>query len=430
MVTSVRGMRNWRLDAFSPPVVMAYFTLQEFIAPYVYACITQSWQRFSGPTQTLSLGDLNLGLGVLGLYIVAWSIGYAALRNFTTSVKLVAEPQTRRPILVELAPFILAVGVYIAVSTLNPGRNFTYRAELTQGIWGKLLFGSIACLFATFCLTTTRLLTSGRDAISRGIPTAFFMSLVMIALLISLGGRARALFAVLYAVLLWHYLVKPLRIPVIWSLLIGGTVVAVLMDYVRLVNRFSYVDLWELAFGLQYGRNFDSLFNLSEAIQMVRNGAVSHNFGTALIADVLGDLGVKVSWLDSRQILMTEVYRMRIYFAGFPLSKPGEFFLAFGWIGPVIGGLGLGALSKLLYVAMIRNRMAGAISPTIYITLLLGTGIAQADGYFFNNLTMASVNAVLVIAFAVLGYGYRLTPSLFPTWRRRAPALRTVRHRR
>jgi hypothetical protein len=163
-----------------------------------------------------------------------------------------------------------------------------------------------------------------------------------------------------------------------------------------------------MSYGLAYGRQFDGVLNLGAVMHAVSIDYTQHHYGAAWIADVLNDIGIQTNQLSSRAAFMTEAQRMPRFAAGFPLTRPGEFFFAFGWPGIAVGAAILGALTRVWYAWMMVRRPFGLASAPVYFTFLMTAGLVTQKNYLFSSLVMAFVYSALIIVLAVTLYGYRL----------------------
>jgi hypothetical protein len=343
------------------------------------------------------------------LFLAFWLLGYALMRWIPRLSFGVRSPKRPLSTVRLLFNFACALGLFLAVFALHPNAQFISRMELTAGPWGKVLFLSIGVLFGAFWLSSVGLLAVRR----RSIPVVHIaltlgMALCIIAAFAPLEGRARMLIAVLYMIVVWHYFVRPLSLVKAWSALALGLLIALTLDYLRLTSDYAHIDPLQMAFGLAYGRQFDGIMNLAAVMRGVEEGYAQHHHGRAWIADVLNDLGVRFGHPDSRTMFMSDVLRMPRYQAGFPLTRPGEFFLAFGWPGIALGGAALGALTRLWYNWVIGTRPFGTASVPIYFTLLMTASLVTQKNYLFSSLVMAVTYAVLIFALGWLAYGYQL----------------------
>jgi hypothetical protein len=202
--------------------------------------------------------------------------------------------------------------------------------------------------------------------------------------------------------------VTPLSTLKAWSFLALGLAAAIGMDYVRLSSQYSHVDAMEMAYGLAYGRQFDGALNLAATLHGVSVGYVEHHHGAAWLADVLADVGIRTGQPDSRTLFMSEVLRTPRYQAGFPMTRPGELYLAFGWIGIVLGAAALGALTRIWYNWLMRARPFGPASPAVYFTFVMTAGLVTQKNYLFSSLVIAVAHVALIVLLALTAYGYTL----------------------
>lgn len=178
---------------------------------------------------------------------------------------------------------------------------------------------------------------------------------------------------------------------------------------------------------MDYGRQFDGALNLAATLRSVSLGYVEYHHGAAWLSDILADLGVRTGQPDSRTLFMSEVLRTPRYQAGFPMTRPGELYLAFGWIGVVVGAAMLGGLTRVWYNWVMGARPFGPASPAVYFTLLLTAGLVTQKNYLFSSLVMAVVYVGLILLLALTVYGYALVlrrplPARPPQQPRRASA--------
>jgi len=397
------------VDALSPSMFMLFFFFQEFFLTYIYAISTHSWKNGTTLTFILSVRDIHLAFLATLFYVAFWFVGYALPVPAGRGRPLLSDTGKRASPFWMFSYFLAPVTFFVLAWFANPNRHFAYRMELTQGFWGKILFIAIFFMFGAFLLSGSRLLM-GRQSIraAGNLMLVLLMATVIMAVLLPLGGRGRAVIALLYMVVMWHYFVKPLSIVTFWGIVALGTALTIIAGYPAALIRHPDASLLEVAFGTKYVREIDTLYNLANAMKGIELGFSHFNYGTAFLADVAGDLGIRLPYLDSRQIFMTQSMQMPAYLAGMPLSRPGEFYLAGGWLAIAIGGIVLGYLSKIFYLHVIKRQMFGSASVAVYITFMMWSGISTPDRYFFNNLVQSVFGCVCIIFLAVTLYGYRL----------------------
>jgi len=414
----------------APPSLLLFFWTSDLLIPYIYAVSRHPWERQREMMAVLRVEDMHTALIAALLYLLCWLAGYYATR-WTPKFKIGIR-ESKRPLSTFHLMFIFAaaLALFLALYAVNPNTQFLSRMELTVGGWGKALFLSIGVLFAAFWLSAIGLLGAGRKAVPvTHVVLVLMLSFAMIGVFAPLEGRGRMLIAVLYAIVVWHYFVRPLSTLQVWSILGLGLALAIGIDYLRLSAEYSHIDGMEMAYGLAYGRQFDGALNLAVTLRSVSLGYVEHHHGAAWLADVLADIGVSSGHPDSRTMFMTEVLRVPRFQAGFPMTRPGEFYLAFGWPGVCAGAALVGAFTRVWYNWLMRRRGLGAASPAIYFTLVMGAGLVTQKNYMFSSLVMTGVYLALIVLLALTAYGYRLVvrethAAAKPLWTRQSAIAR------
>lgn len=401
--------RQWRWDALAPPSLLIFFWTTDLFIPYVYAVLQRPWERQGGVMGIIDAGDVHLAMAAAVLYLVFWLGGYYATR-WTPRASFVLRPPVRNLSALHItANFSAALAIFVVLYAVNPNTEFVSRMELTVGPWGKALFLAIGLLFAAFWLSTTGLLqTKARTLPLWRVVLALSLALALIAVFAPMEGRARMLIALLYMIVVWHYFVQRLSTAVVWGVLAAGLILALGLDYLRLRQEYSNIDVLEMAYGLAYGRQFDGILNLAAMHRAVSVDYTQHHYGAAWVADVLNDIGIQTNQLSSRAAFMTEAQRMPRFAAGFPLTRPGEFYFAFGWLGIVVGAAILGAATRIWYNWMIARRPFGPASAPVYFTFLMTAGLVTQKNYLFSSLVMAFIYSALILVLALTLYGYRL----------------------
>jgi hypothetical protein len=414
-----------RWDALAPPSLLLFFWISDLLVPYVYAVSRHPWERQRDMMGILRVEDMHWALLAAVLYLICWLGGYYWTR-WTPKFKLkIREPKRPVPVLRLLFNFAAAFALFVILYAINPNTSFLSRMELTVGPWGKALFLSIGLLFAAFWLSAIGLLSAGRKGSgSSNVILTIMLAFCMIAVFAPLEGRGRMLIAMLYVVVVWHYFVRPLSTLTVWTILGLGSALAVGIDYLRLSAVYSHIDGMEMAYGLAYGRQFDGALNLAATLRGVSLGYVEHHQGAAWLSDVLADLGIRGGHPDSRTMFMTEVLRITRFQAGFPMTRPGELYLAFGWSGVAVGAALIGAFTRVWYNWLMRARALGAASPAVYFTFVMTAGLVTQKNYMFSSLAMALVYIALILLLALFAYGYSLVmrqgrDSTTSLWRRR-----------
>lgn len=397
-----------RLDALAPWSLATFFWISDFLAPYLYAEIAAPWRRAPDMMGALVTADVRRAFLAACVYLLAFLAAYAAAAWRPRARFSFREPARPLSPLRHVFVFACALALFVVVFIAHPNANFSSRMELTTGVWGKVLFLTIGVLFAAFWLSVTGLLKGdGRGVPLVRIALACACALAMIVVFAPMEGRGRMLMAFLFMLVAWHYFVRPFSLSQAWTILALGLVIALALDYRRLGEHFAEIDLFEMAYGLSYGRQFDGLLNLAVVMHAVDAGNVGHHLGAAWLADIGKDLGLDLG-TDSRSLFMAEVLRMPNYQAGFPLTRPGELFLAFGWPGVVMGAAFLGAFSRIWYNWLVLTRPFGDASIAVYFTFLLTASVVTQKNYMMSSLVMATLYALLILALALAFYGYRL----------------------
>lgn len=398
-----------RIDPISPAMLFLYFAIQEFALPYAYATSTESWRRHPGPGAWVLPEYMHLAGLALAAFAICWYAGYMLGPRFRGEpAPLLEEP--RQAVAHPAAPLVVfgfAAALFLFVSLTHPASDYTLRAELAKGPWGKILFLTINLLFAAYWLSGLALMRRNPHSLANLLLLGL-LAVVMIWLMWPLGGRERALISVLYATVLWHYFVRPLNLASFYGILLAGMSVALAVGFMQDLAKYGEVQLLEKIFGVAYGREFDVVYNFAAALQAVQEGWAYVTSGRSLLADVAGDLGVGTPWLDTRETFMAEVMRLRVKLVGYPVGQPGEFFLAMGWVGLGLGGLLMGFLARGWYEFALVRGSFGSLSAPIYITLTLTSGLASPQKYFFQNLVQGCVGVASLLLLATLLCGYRL----------------------
>ncbi|HYD73984.1 MAG TPA: hypothetical protein VEF55_12675 [Candidatus Binatia bacterium] len=401
--------RPTRWDALAPPSLLIFFWITDLLIPYVYAVLQRPWERQTGVMGMIEVGDVHLAMVAALLYLVFWFAGYYGIRWTPRASLLIRAPIRNLSALHLTANFGAALAVFIVLYAVNPNTAFVSRMELTVGPWGKALFLAIGVLFAAFWLSAAGLLQTGGRALPLWrVVLVLSLALTLIIAFAPMEGRARMLIALLYMVVVWHYFVQRLSTAVCWGVLAAGLIVALGLDYFRLRQEYSQIDVLEMSYGLAYGRQFDGVLNLAAVLRAISVDYTQHHYGAAWMADLLNDIGVQTNQLSSRAAFMTEAQRMPRFTAGFPLTRPGEFFFAFGWPGIVIGAAILGAVTRVWYNWMMARRPFGPASAPVYFTFLMTAGLVTQKNYLFSSLVMAAVYSALILGLALTLYGYRL----------------------
>lgn len=400
---------SMRWDALGPPSLLIFFWINDLLLPYLYAVVRHPWERQRDMTAVLRVEDMHWALIAAILYLGCWLLGYYVVRWTPTLRFGFSGPRRPLSALRLLVNFAAALGIFLALYALNPNTAFLSRMELTVGPWGKALFVSIGLLFAAFWLSAVGLLSGSRGPppLSKVVLVSA-LSFCMIAVFAPLEGRGRMLIAVLYVIVVWHYFVHPLSTFKVWTVLFTGLALAIGIDYLRLSAEYSHVDTMEMAYGLAYGRQFDGALNLATTLRGVSLGYAEHHYGAAWLSDVLHDVGVQTSQPDSRTIFMSEVLRTPRYQAGFPMTRPGELYLAFGWLGIALGAAALGAVTGVWYRWLMFTKPFGLASPAIYFTFVMTAGLVTQKNYLFSSLVLAFANVAAILLLALAAYGYSL----------------------
>jgi hypothetical protein len=398
-----------RWDALAPPSLLVFFWITDLFIPYVYAVFQRPWELQAGVMAMIEPGDVHLAMVAAILYLVFWLGGYYLTRWTPRATLVVRAPVRNLSALHLTANFAVALAIFVVLYAVNPNTGFASRMELTVGPWGRVLFLVIGVVFAAFWLSSTGLLqTRARIIPLWRVMLVLALALALIVAFAPMEGRARMLIALLYMIVIWHYFVQRLSTGAVWSVLAAGLIVALGLDYLRLRQEYSHIDVLEMSYGLAYGRQFDGMLNLAAALRAVSVDYTQHHYGAAWIADVLNDLGVQTSQLSSRAAFMTEAQRMPRFAAGFPLTRPGEFYFAFGWPGIAIGAAVLGAMTRVWYNWAMVRRPFGPASAPVYFTFLMTAGLVTQKNYLFSSLVMAGVYSALILILALTLYGYRL----------------------
>jgi len=400
------------IDAFSPILLVSVFFIIEFVIPYGYLVINKPWERSSSYVSIISIADLNWAFGVAVAFFLSWCTGYAHGSTLKSApyflnykIERTQAIKTSRIIVVVIS----AIVIYYSLYFIHPARSASSRMELTSGVFGSIFFLWISVLFALLWISCSELLQKfARSKSKFALLSALIIVSIVVLAFFPLGGRGRALVSVLYFFVIWHYLVSPLSVRTVWTVFFVGNLVVVLIAYIQLAPTHKDLDILDLAFGLQHGRNFDRLLNLAVTLRAFELDYTRFHYGSAFVADILGDLGIRFSHKDSRVMYMTEVLRMPSFLAGFPPSRPGEFYMAFGLPGVLGGGYLLGLVAQRVYRYLIIERRLGILSIGVYFTFVFTGGFVQQTGYVFNKAVLTTFSTLIIIPVAILFFGYRI----------------------
>lgn len=360
----------------------------------------------------LSISDFNYAFFVFFVYSASWFSAYFFIGQKVRKRKRIECLMRGRRLAPPLVHLLLGVGVGIFLMMFfnHPARNLIQagRSGLTAGIYGKLFFLVIALVLALYPISITSYLmfrtkTSARQnkhIFSEKLMLAFFIvsSSTLAFALIQLEGKSRALFPFIITLILWHYYINRLSFRFFFLTILSLVGSALFVDVALLGAQFSISNPLDSLFGLDARvRTFDGLYNLAKLIKHCRESQeFSFFWGQTMIADLLSDAGVQLE-TTSRAYLMNTVYGFPddIKFS-FPISKPGEFFLNFGWFGIILGGCGLGALSRWCYFYLVQGKALSGASIPVYVTLIYSLGIATPIGYFAQALAFNIISIVIL----------------------------------
>ena len=338
---------------------------------------------------------------IFTLYAFFWLVGYKSVTSLLSRSRLDLSLPAGRRVSFSVVAFIAvaAIGVFGLAYFFHPAIGEAMRSSLTKGGYGKFFFITISVSYVVVQLLAARSISE----YSRG-STQWWIFVAIIVLycvvLWTMGGRGRAIFPILSAVLIWHYCRRELSWVKILSVAIPAMAILLVLPFLR--ESQSSVSPLDVAFGVENYRNFDNMYNLSVVVDGHKNGLYDFSFGGTQLCDIASDVGLGGSCTDSRELLMYELYGFNTLEVGFPISKPGEFYVSFGPIGSAFGGFLLGGLAAFWYWALIKRRFLFSMSVPAYLLAIVKGGAAMPDNYFMQGQVLFFVQFSLCVAVVVM----------------------------
>mgnify|MGYP001216472619 CR=1 FL=1 len=402
-------------DPFSPLVLMSIFSFFGFVGVLFFVTFSHPEGVKTLRILSVTYAEVLLAFGFFLVYYLFWFFGYIASRKsiprggffyFSVGRKVSSEVSA-------IIFFVLILMFWISYK-FHPAADNAFRSSLTSGSYGMFFFFLMTFTLAFFGVFTAKLFADNK--ISVLAPGSWSISVVswafgvfFLALVVySLGGRGRVVSIFIVAVAVWHYYVRPIGVVRLQIYAVAAICVIIFMPVIANSEHYAHQSIWSSLWGVENGRTFDGLYNLTRIINWWSEHGVWGYPGELLVGDVSGDLGIS-GLTNTRDVVMLEVYGKSEYSAGFPATKPGELLLNFGLIGVPVGAIILGYISGKLYYTCVVNKVFGFSSIPIYIMVLMRTGIASPLGYFGQNLVMsATIFFVSIFIWVVFFGGYRI----------------------
>lgn len=389
---------SWVRDPLSPPYFFCAYTVLQFLAPYAFArsqASSTQWVQVGPMRDNVVLGyHIDLAMLCVLIFSAAWFLAFQLSDSLTRQRALKSWMRLSGGV---SEGAVVAFGAMVLFSFLlafylHPSRGADFRSDLTDGAYGQVFF-----LIVTIYIGYLGYLFASRLSARISFGSLSFLALVLllsVAILWMLGGRGRAVAPVLMFIVCWHYFKERIALGKLVSA--GVSIVLALVLLPILVKQSESGSLMQSAFGTQGFRNFDALYNLSLVVRLRLAGDVAPTYGAAQLCDVLSDLGLADACRTSRTILMQDVYGVFNTKVGFTLSKPGEFYLSFGWAGLVVGGAALGAFALLTYDRFVRWRIWGVASIPAYFFTVMRGGFSNPASYFAQNLVLLAIQLLVM----------------------------------
>jgi hypothetical protein len=394
----------WK-DPFSPFVLFTFSSCMEFVLTYVYALNDGVYATARTKTAGLEMYYLHYAFCAFLLFYTAWVASFSL--SFNRSLKrssVVVRQKISTGVMLICLSAIIALFLLLLLTHPQFGES---RMLLVKGAYGYLFalaqvtLLSIYAVTAVVLLTQYQLKTHSRVQRVRLLLTLIFCLTLVFVTLGLLQGRGRAFSVIILTLMIWHYTQNRLPLMLYLSILMIGVVAAIWISMSNLNNvgyRPAFVDV---AFGVQYKRNFDGLYNAATMIWHMLSRGEGIDYGASIIKEIIADLQPSDDGQSgTRSFFMEEVLQIHDIRAGVALSKVGEFYRAGGLIGVVVGGGLLGCLAKLLYVQFARRQILGAISIPLYSFLMAGLGVATIRGYFGGKIILAIALACVFLFIA------------------------------
>lgn len=378
--------RSVGVDPFAPIVTFIFFYLFEFAFPYVYVLMGGEFVSERGRTGGLTNHYIDKAMLTSVVFALGWLAAYMLVWRRTTKEKRVDAVPRLSVGVVSVIYCVIVVG-YFTVVYSSPALG-EGKAEMVQGGFGMLLVLAM-CLLLSMLAVLVIVIGEDRSYGQKqvGLTTIIALLVVFVGIaflgLLLLQMRSRALSALVLALMVWHYTKNRIMLKEYLVFLLCATLGAIAISYFEIASNAGSDTpfLADVAFGLDYRRNFDGLYNAALLMLHLDSRREPYDYGWGIVADFLADFRLAPSdYSSSRLFFMEEVIGLSTYKAGIALSKVGEVYRAGGMLGALVGGALLGALSKCLYRSLIGRRPLGTLSIPIYYFALL-SGCATPRGY-------------------------------------------------
>jgi hypothetical protein len=396
----------WR-DPFSPFVLFTFSCCMEFAFTYIYALSGGVFATSRTRTLGLDLYHLHQAWLMFIIFYSGWIAAFWAVsRKRVLKANIVGLPRTSRGVL--LATLIAVNTVFLIALFSHP--NFgESRMLLVKGVYGYIFAVAQVLLLCMFAIVAVMLMSqhqtehvSNKKYLNNLIALVICIVVVFFSLSL-LQGRGRAFSVVFLSLMIWHY--TQTRVPLWFFLLfmctaVAGAIAISMSELSSLGYRPSFSDV---AFGVQYRRNFDGLYNAATLIWHMSSRNEGFDYGVSIIREIIADLRPSDEGiLGTRSYFVEEVLAIKDARAGVALSKVGEFYRAGGALGVLFGGVLLGAIAKVLYVQFARRQVMGSFSIPLYSFLLGGFGVASIRGYFGGKIVLAVALACVFVGLTMV----------------------------
>ncbi len=270
----------------------------------------------------------------------------------------------------------------------HPGKGSEFRSALTIGLYGKIFFIVIFIILGYYQVLVSCYLNKNLSVMK--LLFLFFLSIFTFFSFLQLGGRGRAILPILSFVIIYHYRCK--RIPFVKGGVVALCVLLAILYLPFLSDDINY-NVFDAMYGVQYYRNFDNFYNLSAVINEIELKNIDFTFGVNQICDILDDAGLSLlDCMNTREILMYNVFRFQDLSVGYPITKPGEFYMSFGYIGVLIGGVIIGRFTQHIYLMKYKHYY----SLPFYLAVITTGGLADPGLYFSQSLVMLIVHILII----------------------------------
>ena len=367
-----------RLDLFEPTVVLAGIWLVAYVLPGIsiaagaYPLWNEWGKRALGDTRPLLASALALSAEFFGAVLIGYYLVPAPAANQTSHRRLDLGRMWGWSIAMEATAIFLfgaliqqLGGPGVLLSSLND------RVRLFSGL--NYLGLPILCFFSIALLGYAESLNEGREASPR------LIAFMVVAFGINtLNGTKTNLFSFLLAlIIVRHYLTRPVRLATAASVVVGAAFAAVAYD---LFFREYLVSGLVTSLSLQ-GSPLDTL---REAWIQFSSNTFVHVPVLMLMVDAIPttlpfQLGKPYGALLTMPIprvlfpakppVGTEIFSRALFGdlldqgTSVPTTLVGEFYMNFGVLGVLLGGLLVGAGLRLLYRRMLRRRREPTVTP-------------------------------------------------------------------